>query len=290
MMFLLSFNTRWQQKVDFRCHENVKMDKHLEKRAFDWAKANRNKIVKEILSHYTSENYFAKQIIFLSGSPWAGKTEFIRDMLEKWFEEYFIHIDLDDLRQMIPGYDWAQADCFQKWAIRIMEMLLDRALNKKMNIILDGTFGSKTATMRNIERAVKKGYSIKIYYIHFDPILAWKFTLWRELEQQRKVPLKSFYNQYFRSFKNIKKTLKDFSNIEVVVLKKVLTKSWHSGKIYKIRSYREFEKYEKEISPQENSLLLFTKLWYIGIKYRFFIKRGLISKEKIYEQNSKTNK
>lgn len=58
-----------------------------------------------------------------------------------------------------------------------MEMLLDRALNKKMNIILDGTFGSKTATMRNIERAVKKGYSIKIYYIHFDPILAWKFTL-----------------------------------------------------------------------------------------------------------------
>lgn len=266
------------------------MDKKLEDRAFDWAKSNRNKIGKEILSFYTSENYFAKQIIFLSGSPWAGKTEFIRDMLEKWFEDYFMHIDLDDLRQMIPEYDGAQADCFQKWAIRIMEMLLDKALNKKMNIILDGTFGSKTATIRNIERAVSKWYTIKIYYIHFDPILAWKFTLWRELEEQRKVPLKSFFKQYFRSFENIKKTLKNFSNIEVVVLKKFLTKSWHSGKIYKIRSYADFKKYEKEISPQENFLLLLTKLWYISIKYRIFIKRGLISKEKIYEQNNKTDK
>lgn len=266
------------------------MDKKLEERAFNWAKKNRSKVVKDILLDYESENYFAKQIIFLSGSPWAGKTEFIRDMLEKWFEDYFIHIDLDELRKIIPEYDWAQADCFQKWAIRIMEMLLDKALNKKMNIILDGTFGSKTATIRNIERAVKKWYNIKIYYIHFDPILAWKFTLWRELEEQRKVPLKSFYKQYFQSFRNIKKTLRNYGNIEVVVLKKVLTKSWHSGKIYKIRSYEDLKKYEIEMSPQENSLLLLIKLWYISIKYRFFIKRGLISKEKIYEQDSKTDK
>jgi hypothetical protein len=35
-----------------------------------------------------------------------------------------------------------------------MEMLLDKAFKKKLNIILDGTFGSKSATPRNIERAV----------------------------------------------------------------------------------------------------------------------------------------
>lgn len=266
------------------------MYKEIENNAFIWAKENRNKVVKDILSQYIWQNYFAKQIIFLSGSPWAWKTEFIRDMLDKWFEEYFMHIDLDDLRKIIPWYDWAQADCFQKGAIRIMEMLLDKAFKKGMNIILDGTFWSKTATLRNINRAIERKYSIKIYYIQFDPILAWKFTLSRELDEERKVPLKSFYKQYFRSYLNIKKTLKEYKNIEVVILKKFLTKSWHSGKIYRIRSYQEFKKIEKEISPRENSLLLLTKICYISIKYRFFIKRGLISKENIYEQNSETDK
>lgn len=263
------------------------MNKHLEERAFTWAKENRSRIVKEILSQYESENYYAKQVIFLSGSPWAWKTEFIKEMLWKWFKDYFIHVDLDELRKIIPEYDWAQADCFQKWAIRIMEMLLDKAFKKKMNIILDGTFWSKTATKRNIQRAIKKEYSIKIYYIHFDPILAWKFTLWRELDEERKVPLKSFYKKYYSSFKNIKKTLRDFNKIELVVMKKFLTKDWHSGKIYRIQTYKEFKENEKQINPHENSLLLLTKLWYISVKYRFFIKRGLISKEKIYEQDNK---
>lgn len=266
------------------------MNKEIENNAFNWAKKNRNKIVKEILSRYTEENYFARQMIFLSWSPWAWKTEFIRDMLDKWFEDYFIHIDLDDLRKMIPWYNGSQADCFQKWAIRIMEMLLDKAFSKWMNIILDWTFWSKTATIRNIDRARKNRYAIKIYYIQFDPILAWKFTLWRELDEERKVPLRSFYRQYFRSFENIKKTLKVSEDIEVVILKKFLTKSWHSGKIYRIRSYKGLKKIEKEISPRENSFLLFAKICFFSIKYRFFIKRGLISKENIYEQNNKKDK
>jgi hypothetical protein len=45
------------------------MNKELEKEAFNWAKENRKRIVKEILLKYDNEYFKSKQIIFLSGSP-----------------------------------------------------------------------------------------------------------------------------------------------------------------------------------------------------------------------------
>ena len=172
------------------------MDKKLEIEWFNWAKKNRKRIVEKILLQYTDSYYRTKQIIFLSGSPWAWKTEFIKWLLQKWFDKYFINIDLDELRILIPWYKWEEADSFQKWAIKILEMFLDKAFKQNLNIILDWTFWSKTATNRNIKRAIKKWYNIKIYYIKFDPILAWKFTLWREIDKERKVPFFFFSLAY----------------------------------------------------------------------------------------------
>jgi hypothetical protein len=212
-------------------------------------------------------------------------------MLEKWFDEFFLHIDLDDLRTMIPWYKWEEADSFQKWAIRIMEMLLDKAFRKKLNIILDWTFWSKSATWRNIKRALKKWYNINIYYINIDPILARKYTLWREIEKKRKVPLMSFYKQYYNSFKNIKQIIKNHDSIKLIVLKKILTISWLSSKINTIHSYKEFEKNESEIKPKWNFILLFLKLLLLTIKYRVLIKKGYINhNNKYYEQNNKKDK
>lgn len=259
------------------------MDKILENKWFEWAKRNRKEITKEIISKYDKEDFKAKQIIFLSGSPWAWKTEFINWMLDKWFSKYFLHIDLDELRKLIPWYIWEKADCFQKWAIRIMEHLLDKAFNKNINIILDWTFWSKSATEKNIEKALRKWYDIKIYYIKFDPILAWKYTLWREIEKKRKIPFWSFYKQYFNSFKNIKRIIKSNENIELVVLNKFLTKSWHSAKIHTISTYKEFLNIENEIKPNWNHIIIFIKLLFLLIKYRFFIKKGLINYKKDYE-------
>ena len=256
------------------------MNKELEEKSFEWAKRNRKDIVKNILSKYDKSDFKAKQIIFLSWSPWAWKTEFINWMLNEWFSKYFLHVDLDDLRKIIPWYEWEEADSFHKWAIRIMEMLLDKAFDKKLNIILDWTFWSKSATEKNIERAIRKWYNIKIYYIKFDPILAWKFTLWREVEKKRKVPFLSFYKQYYNSFKNIKRIIKNNNWIELIVLKKILLKSWHSAKIYTIHSYEDFKKYELEIKPNWNKIIVFIRLLFLLIKYRFFIKKGLLKYNK----------
>jgi len=258
------------------------MDKTLEEVWFEWAKKNRNRISKEIISKYSSKLFRAKQIIFLAWSPWAWKTEFINLMLESWFDDFFIHIDLDELRKLIPGYDWANADSYQKWAIKIMESLLDKAFNQSTNIILDGTFWSKCVTEKNLRRSLAKKYNIKIYYVSFDPILAWKFTLSRELNKERKVPFFSFYNQYYNSYKNIKNAFVKYEWIELKILKKSLTKTWHSGKIYTIATHKEFLKHENEFRPSENKYLLFIKLGLITLKVKLF-KRN-------YEQNHKEDK
>ena len=246
------------------------MDRKIEYKAFEWAKKNRKKIVKNILSKYEDKKYKTKQIIFLSGSPGSWKTEFINWILDEWFKEYFLHIDLDELRKLIPWYKWEESDSFQKWAIKIMEHLLDKCFKKWINIVLDWTFWSKTASYRNIEKSLKKWYNIKIYYIKFDAILAWKYTLWREVEKERKVPLFSFYNQFYNSFLNIKKILKNFSWIKLIVLEKHLTNSWHSAQIHIINSYKDFQEKESKLKPQYNKLYLLYKL--ISLKIRLWKK------------------
>ncbi len=157
------------------------MNKELEKEAFNWAKENRKRIVKEILLKYDNEYFKSKQIIFLSGSPWAWKTEVINWMMEEWFSKFFFHVDLDEIRKIIPWYRWDESDSFHKWVIKIMELLLDEIFRKWISIILDWTFGSKKVSQKNIDKAISKGYDIKIYYIKFDPILTRKFTLWTKI-------------------------------------------------------------------------------------------------------------
>lgn len=258
------------------------MDKRLEEEWFKWAKNNRNDIVKWIISRYDSQEYQAKQIIFLAWSPWAWKTEMINWMLRNWFDEYFLNIDLDELRKIIPWYNWKNSDSYQKWAIKLMERLLDKAFHKSTNIILDWTFWSKSVTERNIERAIKKWYNVQIFYVSFDPKVAWKYTLWRELENKRKIPFLSFYNQYYNSYKNIKNAFIIHEWIELTVLKKQLTKSWHSGKIYTIRQNNELLRNENQFKPLENKFLLFIQLWIITLKHKLYLL-----KLKLWIQQSK---
>ncbi len=258
------------------------MDKKKEKEWFNWAKKHRSQVVKSIMFQYDSQEYQAKQIIFLAWSPWAWKTEMISWMLKSWFDEFFLHIDLDELRKLIPWYNWNNADSYQKWSIRIMEMLLDKAFKKSTNIILDWTFWSKCVTEKNLKRAISKWYNVQIFYVSFDPIIAWKYTLWRELENKRKIPFLSFFNQYYNSYKNIKNAFMNYEWIELVVLKKQLTKSWHSGKIYTMKKHNELLKNENQFKPLENKFLLFIQLWLITLKHKFNLL-----KSKLWTQQSK---
>lgn len=255
------------------------MNKKLEDEAFKWAKENRKRLVKEILSKYDNEYFKSKQVIFLSGSPWAWKTEVINGMMEEWFKKFFFHVDLDEIRKTIPWYKWDESDSFHKWAIKIMEMLLDKVFEKWISIILDWTFWSKKVSQKNINKAISKWYDIKIYYIKFDPILARKFTLWRELEQKRKVPFLSFFKQYYFSYFNICRIINNYKWIELKVFDKIFSKSWHSTKIYTILSLNDFQKHKNNIKPNFNFLFLLLKLLFLTIKYKFFVKNWLISND-----------
>ncbi len=249
------------------------IDKIIQEKSFEWAKKNRKQIVKNILKNYDKENFKWRQIIFLSWSPWAWKTEVINWMLKKWFDKYFLHIDLDELRKIIPYYNWYNSDSIQKWAIRIIEHLLDKAFKLWINIILDWTFWSRKASIKNIEKAISKWYNIKIYYIKFNPIIAWKYTVFRELEWKRKVPLLSFYKQYYNSFSNIEYIIKKYKNIKLIILEKLLTKNWHSSKIHIITTYKEFQKIKNSIKPKEIKIILLIKLLLYFIYYKYLNKK-----------------
>lgn len=81
---------------------------------------------------------------------------------------------------------------------------------------------------RNIERLIKKGYSIMICHIHFPPEIAWRFTISREIEEGRRIPLNAFLYDYWNSFENVKNIKRRFKrNVTVFFLKKELSSNSH---------------------------------------------------------------
>lgn len=246
------------------------MDRKLEEKWFIWAKKNRAEYVKKFIAKYNFNEYKSNQIIFLAGSPWSWKTEFINYMMKSWFDQFFVHVDLDEIRKIIPWYNWSNADSFQKWAIKIMEMLVDKLFSKGFNVLLDWTFWSKKVVYKNIKRANEKWYDMKIYYVSFDPIIARKYTLWREFEKKRKIPLLSFFNQYYNSYNNIRSVIIKYPNISIYILKKDLTKNWLSSKIHIIQSVKELDYNQYKYKPQEFKFLLLHDLFIIMISYRIW--------------------
>jgi hypothetical protein len=64
-------------------------------------------------------------------------------------------------------------------------------MHNNINAILDGTFAYERA-MENIERSLKHGRRVVIYYLFQDPVAAWKFTQIREAKEGRRVPMEVF--------------------------------------------------------------------------------------------------
>lgn len=241
------------------------MNERKSKEIFDWAKRNRGDYCKKFFRSWNKEMKNNQKIaIFMAGSPWSGKTEFINKMLHENVRNSAYILDLDEIRKSIPGYNWKNAEEYQSGAIKILEKMIDICNENEYSFILDGTFWSGETMKRNIERLVKKEYSIIIFHIHFPPEIAWRFTISREIEEGRRIPLKAFLYDYWNSFENVKNIKNSFrKNVSVFFLKKELTNNTHV--ISEILSFWE----EKEVIDEEK-LAKFVQLEYTvhKIKYR----------------------
>jgi UDP-N-acetylglucosamine kinase len=196
-------------------------DGQLSSAAKQWVKVNRRQLIARFCDSAVYPKSDHPVTIFMAGTPGAGKTEFSVSLLKK-FDNAFVRIDADDIREMMReiGYNGANAELFQDAANKAVNILFDHA-NKKggQNVLLDGTFAYGN-WRENVERSIAHNRLIEIYYLYQDPIIAWNYVIKREKEEGRAVPLDAFIKSYEQSVVNVQRAIQDFGDYLTVYFAK----------------------------------------------------------------------
>lgn len=183
-----------------------------------WAKDNKKTIAREFVRRADLQKSDEPVGIITAGLPGAGKTEFTLELL-KQTEETLLRIDMDEIAQRIEGYRPQIADKFRAAASEVMNKIYDEVVKSKISFILDGTFAGSKA-VNNIERAIHKGYKLKVYYIYQQPKLAWEFTRAREKVEHRAIDKAGFIETYYKLHDNIDNLSKIGENVTISIILK----------------------------------------------------------------------
>ncbi len=187
---------------------------------------------KQLYEKFASEKKFVSfsspVTLFMAGSPGAGKTETSKHLIDTIGKRVFektgmpypvVRIDADDIRELCPGYDGANAHLFQRAASLGVDKLVDYVNKKKYNALIDGTFATDRS-VSNVDIAIKKDREVYVYYIYQEPVRAWEFTLKREKLYFRKITKESFVNSFIKAKENVnyvKKRYKEKINLNVII-------------------------------------------------------------------------
>jgi predicted ABC-type ATPase len=166
---------------DIKELENL-TDEDIIERAFEQIKSMKHTLPNKVLDY---KNNKANKIIFMAGSPGAGKTE-----VAKWLEKKLSvdSIDTDEIRKFCDDYNGIKSHLFQKASSRGVSILINYAFKNNISFILDGNFAEYDIQKQNIERALKHNYDVEINYIYRPFDVAKKYTEIREMKTGRKVP------------------------------------------------------------------------------------------------------
>lgn len=202
-----------------------------------WARKNKRKFANSIIKKSGAVSQEDPSAYFMAGLPGSGKTEYnvnlIRDLDLK-----VVRIDMDEIAEHIEGYEPEQASAFREAATDMLNALFDATKRGKFDFIMDGTFGSKNA-LTNIEMALKKSYTVKVFYQHQNPSAAWGFTKDREKVEKRGIELDGFIDSYFSIRQNISRLVHNLpanTSLDLVIKKDdnsidKITESVSSGEI-----------------------------------------------------------
>lgn len=197
------------------------MDKNISEEAKEFIRQNKTELINKFASlesFPSSNNSFS---IFMAGSPGAGKTEFSKALIKGSSEMKIVRIDPDEIRDIIPYYNGKNSYLFQGAVSIGLEKLYDHVLKNNQNVIVDGTLANFEASTRNIERSIKKGRTVGVFYLYQDPLVAWDFTKKREKLEGRRITKEVFVKSLFAAKENVNKIKKVFKNkIEVFLIEK----------------------------------------------------------------------
>lgn len=176
-------------------------EEKISREARDWITHHK----KEIIERFVPKEVVPDRVpttVFMAGSPGAGKTEVSSNLLKDLGGA--IRIDADEIRSLCVGYTGENAHVFQEAATKGVHILFDHAIEKKLNMILDGTFAYGDA-IKNIDRSLSHGRTTQIIFVYQDPLQAWEFTKRREVLEHRRVTKEVFVNAFFASQENVRK-------------------------------------------------------------------------------------
>lgn len=171
-------------------------DEKIKEFAVEWARKNKKDFAKRVTD---LEKHPAEQSpvsVFMAGSPGAGKTEAAKALASE-LGDGFLRIDPDDFRLTLPGYTGRNSWLFQGAISILLGCVLDSAFKQKQSFLLDGTLSNYEQAENNVERALGKGRSVLVLYVHQEPAQAWEFVKAREALEGRNIPKERFVEQYF---------------------------------------------------------------------------------------------
>lgn len=171
--------------------------------AIDWAKKHKKGFVRKLIRDAGVSKSNKPTAIFMAGLPGAGKTEFTKNLIAILGIK-IIRLDMDEIASQIDTYTPQKADRFRAAASMLLSSTFDKVIHDGYDFIMDGTFGGKSA-IQNIERVLKREYTVKIFYIYQNPMVAWEYTRAREKVEHRAIDRNGFINSYYRTIENLKK-------------------------------------------------------------------------------------
>ncbi len=190
----------------------------IKENAEEFARSNKKKIAKDIISLYESEPNPVS--VFMAGSPGAGKTESSRWLIKKLTgnDDSILRIDPDELRKYFEEYNGKNSNLFQGATSILAEKIHDFAIDGSKSFVFDTTFSKLNKAQQNIKRSLDHKRSVQIIYVYQDPLQAWEFVKARELKDGRNVPKDSFIEEYFNARVVVNQIKKDFPDITLYIL------------------------------------------------------------------------
>jgi len=107
-----------------------------------WVKSNRTLILERFASDEICPPEPDPVSIFMAGAMGAGKTEFSRNYI-RFSDRPFVHLDLDAIRYLLPGYDSQNPAKLNYPAILALEFLHTYCLRKKKSFVFDSSFSNE---------------------------------------------------------------------------------------------------------------------------------------------------
>lgn len=163
------------------------------------------------------------QAFILGGQPGAGKSESARRILDR-LGGNALFINGDDFRKLHPEYKRIQkeyganaSEHTGSFAGEVVERIIDLCVNKRVNVIVEGTFRTTETPIKTLKKFKDAGYKTHVLIQTCDKKLSWKSCIERYEEGKRVDP------------QNARMTPKEHHDLVVKNLPKNIKSVWSSG-------------------------------------------------------------